>query len=332
MYVLPDDPGALDPRGFAMTIRQTTLGVAVAASDVLGAEFDGDIEVDFHGGQLPSSGGRAFALIRMRTARAVLKWRRTELLLGQDAPLIAPVDPVSLASVGSPLFSGAGNLWLWNPQVRLTIERPGRLSLALQGAVAAPGIAAPVGSFEVSSFDLAERSRRPFLQARVRGRWGDIPNASEAGVAVHTGWYAIGRDSLSRGYAAAIDVSMHVAPRIELRGELYDGKGTRSLGGGAIVQLFGSDGRLIRSRGGWLQANVHAHPTLDIGAGLGLDDPNDTDVAASARLKNVAAAAHAHWRPAAPLVFGLEYRRIATSYVTETYANHHVNLAFGFEF
>jgi hypothetical protein len=80
-----------------------------------------------------------------------------------------------------------------------------------------------------------------------------------------------------------------------------------------------------------MQANAHVRTTLDIGAGIGRDDPNDADVAATARLRNDVIATHVHWRPA-PLVVALEYRRIATAYATRTYANHHLNLAFGFEF
>jgi len=49
----------------------------------------------------------------MRTARAILAWPNAELLLGQDAPLMAGINPVSLAAIGTPEFAAAGNLWLW---------------------------------------------------------------------------------------------------------------------------------------------------------------------------------------------------------------------------
>lgn len=331
-FVLPDDPGQLDPRGLAMSIRQTSVGLAVSATDILGATFLGDVEVDFHGGQLPSSGGRTFPLLRMRTARAQLNWRRTELLLGQESPLMAGVSPVSLAAIGSPLFAASGNLWLWLPQARLSVETTGDLRFGIQGAVLAPGSAAPVGSFEVSEFDVAERSRRPFLQTRVRARWGGDESAGEIGLGAHSGWYSTARDSLDRGYALAVDLVWPVTSWIEVRGEAYDGKGMRSLGGGGIGQLFGFDGRIIRSRGGWAQLNVHQGQPLTFGVGMGMDDPNDTDLAATARLKNAVTSAHVHWRPAGPLLFGLEYRKMRTTYATRSFTNDHLNLAFGFEF
>jgi hypothetical protein len=331
-YVLPDDPGQLDPRGIAMSIRQTSVGIAFAARDVLGADFLGDLDVDFHGGQLPSSGGRTFALARMRTARAILKWPRAELLLGQESPLLNGVSPVSLAAVGTPLFAASGNLWLWLPQARLTVETTGRVRFGAQGAIVAPGNSAPVGIFEVSQFDNAERSRRPFVQGRLRATWGEGDVRAELGLAGHLSWYKVTPDSLSSGYGTGVDLVLPIRPWLELRAEAYDGKGMRSLGGGAIGQLFGFDGRLIRSRGGWAQLNAPVTPTVSIGAGMGLDDPNDTDVSATSRLKNVARAAHVHWRPSGPLVFGFEYRNIRTHYATGSFVNHHLNLAFGFEF
>ena len=93
-----------------MEIRQSTLGLAVSTTHVLGANFVGDLDVDFGGGQQASVGGRVFPLLRMRTARAFLLWHNAELMLGQDSPLIVGLNPVSLAAIGTRV-AGAGNLW-----------------------------------------------------------------------------------------------------------------------------------------------------------------------------------------------------------------------------
>src|SRR3989454_7982838 len=47
------------------TIRQTRLGLLVTDPDVRGS-FSGEVDVDFYGGQQPSSGGRTFPLLRLR--------------------------------------------------------------------------------------------------------------------------------------------------------------------------------------------------------------------------------------------------------------------------
>src|SRR5439155_9880157 len=46
------------------TIRQTRLGLLVTDPDVLRGSFSGEVDVDFYGGQQPSSGGRTFPLLR----------------------------------------------------------------------------------------------------------------------------------------------------------------------------------------------------------------------------------------------------------------------------
>src|SRR5262249_3455607 len=45
------------------SIRQTRFGVFVTDPDVLGGSFSGEVDVDFFGGQQPSSGGRTFPLL-----------------------------------------------------------------------------------------------------------------------------------------------------------------------------------------------------------------------------------------------------------------------------
>src|SRR4051812_20122400 len=57
-------------RGGGMSMRQTLLAFRVSNPEVAGAQFAGDLSTDFYGGQLPSSGGRTFPLIRLRTAKA----------------------------------------------------------------------------------------------------------------------------------------------------------------------------------------------------------------------------------------------------------------------
>src|SRR6266852_831087 len=93
------------------TMRQTRLGLLVTEPDVLRGSFSGEVDVDFYGGQQPSSGGRTFPLLRLRRARGIVRWSNGELLAGQESPLIAGVNPVSPAAIGTPAFAAAGNLW-----------------------------------------------------------------------------------------------------------------------------------------------------------------------------------------------------------------------------
>lgn len=317
--------------GFAMTIRQTTFGLAFTATDVLGGTFVGDLDADFFGGQQPSSGGRTFPLVRLRTARGLVEWRHGSLMIGQEQPLVAGLDPVSLASIGTPGFAASGNLWLWLPQVRAAVHTRGRVRVGLESAVLAPTSGDAAGPFD-TDFDRAERTGTPFLQGLARLAWGEEEGTGFVAVGVHNGRVHDGAAVASPSRAVAAMALVPLGSRAHLRGEWFDGEGLRGLGGGAIGQAFGASGAPIATTGGWGQLNVQATPRLLVGAGAGFDDPDDADLGVSARRRNTTTEAHVHWRPSGPLVLGLEYRRVRTEYLVGTRANGHVNLAVGFEF
>jgi len=331
-----NDPLGLGAVGGA--IRQTRLGVLLTEPNVLGGDFTGEIDVDFFGGQQPSSGGRTFPLLRLRRAVATVTWQNVrstmQLLVGQEAPLIAERSPRSLASVGFPGFAGAGNLWLWIPQLRVGAEVGTTLRLALQGAVLAPGTGAPQGGF-LTQPDSAERSGRPYLQGRVRLAWGPADDPSEIALGGHAGWL-LGTDSLS-GDTLLVSRALTADTRIklgvlELVGEVFVGKALAGLGGGGIGQNVGAGGVPVRTKGGWGQLNVRPSPQWMLGGGCGLDDPDEADVASGGRLKNLVCEGHVEWRPRGPLVFGVEFRRLQTTYQAGDFTANHLNLAAGYRF
>ena len=355
----PAAPAATPPTNsaFGVTLRQSRLGAATSIDDVAGATFAGDVDVDFFGGVQTSSGDRRlFPEPRLRTARARLIWAKTELMMGSDTPLISDLNPLSLASVGTPDFSGAGNLWNWLGQLRVTQtlgslgKGAGRLRWAIQGALMAP-YAAQTAPGEPDLVDAGERSTRPAVEARLRTQWGeDAAGAAtvsgaligsrggEIGIGMHRGWVATSTGELKESHAVSIDGRFIVAPKVELRGEGYVGRLLRGLGGGAIAQNFGAPpagapanslGPPIRDAAGWAQINVQPLQPVIAGVGCGIDATRAED--AATRLQNTACAAHMDWRPVQPLVFGLEYRQIGTRFSTGTYSARHLNLILGFE-
>ena len=98
------------------TLRQSTLGLLFNGPQTFaGGKVSGSVYMDFFGGSTSSLNH----LVRLRTAAINLDWTNTSLLFGQDKPIISPRDPDSLAQVGYSPLTGAGNLWLWQPQVRV---------------------------------------------------------------------------------------------------------------------------------------------------------------------------------------------------------------------
>ena len=331
-FVRPDTASPLPIAALGMAIRQTTIGAVLSARDVLGGAFVGDIDVDFYGGQQPSSGGRTFPLLRIRTARGAVRWTHGELMIGQETPLIAGLNPISPAAIGTPAFVTAGNLWLWLPQVRATVEASGPIRVALQGAVLSSITGDPVGAFDTDA-DPAERSGIPAFEGRIRFRAGEDDRMSELGCGAHVGMIEIPNAASRRSHAFACDARFAL-PHSEIRAEGYTGRGLRGLGGGGVSQNLTRTGtELLSDQGGWIQLNVDPHPTFRVGAGCGMDwIPDKPDVPVGGRTRNQVCSGYTIVRPSGPLFVGAEVRKISTRYVGGDMRNNHLNLALGFEF
>jgi hypothetical protein len=342
----------VEDNAFGVTARQTRLGGIVTVSQVLGGEFVGDLDLDFFGGVQNGPGDRRlFPEPRLRTTRARLRWAHTEIMVGLDDPLVSQLNPVSIAAMGVPDFSGTGNLWNWLGQIRLSQEfatttigsTPVRWTV--QAALIAPFAGAQT-PLEPDAEDAGERSVRPAGEGRLLLQWGDPTNVGsdasigdgggEIGVGIHRGWVANGTGGRLTSQAVTLDARISFTPRIELRGEAYTGRLVRGLGGGGIGQAFGRPdttgilGPPIHDKAGWAQLNGQLLQSLLAGAGCGLDvvDANDRPT----RLRNTVCAAQLLWRPSEPVVIGLEFRGVSTRYDTGgTGRVNHINLGLGFE-
>lgn len=333
--VRPPAAGGPPASGAGATLRQSRVTATALVSQFAGGQLTGELDVDVFGGQQPSTGGRTFPLVRLRRAFAVLERGRLTLFAGQEAPPIAEINPSSLASIGIPEFAGAGNLWLWIPQLRVgaRVAEAGAVRLGVEAAVLAPTSGDPQTAFFTQP-DIAERSSRPYLQGRVRLRWGAAEEQGEVSIGGHYGWLAVGPSRRVSSRALAVGVWTPLVRGLELRGEAYVGQALAGLGGGGIGQNFGLDSAVVETSGGWAQLNVTPAKSWEIGAGVGLDDPDDVDLdPASQRLRNLAVEGHASWRRA-PIVLGAEVRLLRTRYGAGvgTVKATHFNLAAGFEF
>jgi hypothetical protein len=335
-FVLPPPaPGGPPASAAGATVRQSRVRAQANVPEFGGGRLIAELDVDFFGGQQPSTGGRTFPLVRLRRAFAEFSRGRMTLFVGQEAPPIVEINPSSLASIGVPEFAGAGNLWLWIPQVRLGVDvsTVGAARFGIELAALAP----TSGDAQTAFFtqpDIAERSSRPYVQGRLRARWGSGATQGELNLGGHLGWLAIGPDRRITSRAVAVSVWTPLTRRLELRGEAYTGRALAGLGGGGIGQNFGLDSAAVRTSGGWVQLNLKPTVAWEIGAGAALDDPDDADLnATTQRLRNLAVEGHASWRQE-PVVIGLEVRRLETRYggsLSDAGATH-VNLALGFEF
>jgi hypothetical protein len=239
--------GGAGGKALGLSVRQTTMGASVSIDSVMGATFSADFEIDFFGGANNADGPPLFPPPRLRTARGFLHWTRTELMVGADTPLISDLDPVSTSAIAIPDFTTAGNLWNWLPQIRLTREiartsvKGSVLHWAVQGALLNP-FSGDRHLQETGGVDAGLRSARPYVQGRLRARWGTDHEATtsqhlsdrggEIGVGGHRGWLRVSGDTLTSSWAVSTDARIGLSHGLELRAEGYRGRLVRGLGGG----------------------------------------------------------------------------------------------------
>ncbi|HWC00016.1 MAG TPA: hypothetical protein VG672_25085, partial [Bryobacteraceae bacterium] len=98
-------------RNGGATLRQTVLGLQYQGPETLwGGQVKGSLFMDFFSGTTQT--------LRIRTGDVEIDWGSRSILAGIEKPIFNPREPNSLAQVGLSPLTGAGNLWLWIPQVR----------------------------------------------------------------------------------------------------------------------------------------------------------------------------------------------------------------------
>ena len=94
------------------TVRQTIIGLEFGGPRTIwGGKVNGSVYMDFFAGATNSA-------LRIRTASIEIDWKNRSMMAGLEKPIFNPREPSSLAQVGISPLTGAGNLWLWLPQVR----------------------------------------------------------------------------------------------------------------------------------------------------------------------------------------------------------------------
>jgi len=332
------------------TLRQSEIGLEIFGPNVAGAKTSADVQFDFAGGFPATGNGVNFGIVRLQTANVRLDWDHTSVVAGQDSLFISPLSPTSFASLATPAFAFAGNLWGWTPQLRAEH----RFSVSDQQTITLQaGILDNLDwEFNYSSFErtaqAGEMSGQPAYAFRTAWSRPVQQHPLSIGVA---GYY--GRQDWTWGryvdaWAGMADWQVPIVSRIQLSGEFYRGRGIGGLGGGIGTSVVFSGSapysplRGVNTAGGWTQLKFQLTPKVEVNGVVAQDDAFTAEIRGFATDQNNSgliigrnrgALGNVVFRPRSDLIFSAELRRLRTFpvYSSSTSTNQ-VNLSLGILF
>jgi hypothetical protein len=311
------------------TVRQTVIGLEAGGPQAIwGGKVRGSVYMDFFAGATNSA-------MRVRTADIEVDWKTRSVMAGLEKPIFNPRDPTSLAQVGVSPLTGAGNLWLWLPQVRL--EQDLRFG-------AHSGLRAQVGALQTREIgpytgSITPEAARPALEGRFNFYHRlDDTRGFEFATGFHTSTtHAAGQSIPSSLYS--FDWSFIPVRRLEFTGVFYSGQNVAHLGSGTrqgyeIVKYYGKTyAYAVESIGGWGQLTIHTLPRLDFHLFTGQVDDANHDLEKGSIGKNLLFGGNAYFHIAPNVIAGFEATQLRTMYIGQgVRINNHYDLALAYLF
>ncbi|MGA8597755.1 MAG: hypothetical protein WB676_23820 [Bryobacteraceae bacterium] len=331
-YAASNEYGPLTgPNTAGATFRQTLLGLQFQGPSLPGdGHINGSLMMDFWGG---SSDPQSHWL-RLRHADISLDWKNRSLSFRQDKPLISPYQPDSLAEVGIPPLSGAGNLWLWLPQVRYEERLHFDASTGLTGQVALLETRETSALLPSSYLNSLEPSR-PALEGRF-AFWHKFDDTRRVEVApgFHLSTSHVAGASVD-SHIASLDWQIIPASHLQFSGTVFEGQnvaGLGSLGNGFTIAANGVV-RPVKSSGGWAQVAIPITNRLTFNVYSGLESDNGANIYAPYIVRNLSYASNVMYHLGPNVIVSVEgmQSRLRSFSGTEQTLNHY-DLAVGYLF
>jgi hypothetical protein len=313
------------------TMRQTILGLEYHGPQTfLGGNVHGAVYMDFYQGAAPLE-----EWIRLRTGTIQVDWATRSIMMGVDKPIFNPREPDSLAQVGVSPLTGAGNLWLWMPQLRLEQDISLGASSGLRARVGA------VETHEVNPYDqTAATSRIEAVRPGFEGRLEvyhklDDNRRMELSVGFHASTTHAGGLSIPSNLVS-LDWFLNPWRRVEFSGAFFSGQNVANLGTGTVNQgyyLYGNYAEAIRSQGGWGQLTIHTVRRLDFHLFTGQQDYDAGELRPGSVSRNLLFGGNLFFRVAPNVLLGPEVTQMRSFYLgLGTRINNHYDLALAYLF
>ncbi len=318
------------PATSGATFRQTTVGLKYEGPQALGATIRGSVLMDFFAG---SSAGLNH-LMRLRVANISMDWKNQSITVGHDKPLISFREPNSMSQIGVSAFTSAGNLWLWQPQVRFEQRAAIGTNAGLRAQVSVYQTVETASDVPAQFAASLERSR-PALQGRVE-LWRQFENGGRIEIApgFHTSTTHVAATSVpSRLFT--LDWSVQPLVKWKLVGMFFSGENSSNMG--SLRQGFTVLGPRsvipVHGSGGWAQLSYSATNRLTLSVINGQQDDRNSDLRSGGIGKNLQNAANLQYRLAPNIFLGFEASQIRTSYLgIGKRLNNHYDLALAYLF
>ena len=324
----PATASAPGPNHAGATLRQTVLGLEFRGPTAVGGgAVRGSVYMDFFAGANNQT-------MRLRTGSIEIDWKTRSIMAGIEKPIFNPREPSSIAQVGISPLTGAGNLWLWLPQVRGEQDFAFGRSSGLRAQVGVlqtrevlpyPGASVP-GTLEPA---------RPAYEGRFELFHNiDDERRLEFAPGFHASTTHVGGISIpSRIFS--LDWFFNPLRRVEFSGAFYTGKNVAPLGNGYGQGFYGY-GRYqeaVESMGGWGQITIHTLPRVDLHLFTGQQDDANRGLSNGRIGKNVLYGGNLFYRLAPNVLLGLEATQIRTLYIGQGIRiNNHYDLALAYSF
>jgi hypothetical protein len=247
-------------------------------------------------------------------------------------------EPSSLAQVGVSPLTGAGNLWLWIPQVSFEQRVAFGAASGFRAQIAAvqtreigTAVTAPG-----DSYNPAVGPARPGLEGRFEFFAGGEERRIELAPGFHRSVSHVGPVSVPSN-VVSLDWLFRPLPKLDFTGMAFTGQNVAHLGTGGIRQgfvIYDYDlVRAVRARGGWAQAAWQAQRRLSIRGFAGVHDDRNRDLFPGAIGRNLAWGANMEYQLPPNVLAGFEAAQVRTTYLgSATALNNHYDLALAYLF
>jgi hypothetical protein len=316
---------ATGPGHDSATVRQSIVGLEFnGPTAIWGGKVQGSVYADFFTGANNSA-------MRIRTASIEVDWKTRSIAAGLEKPIFNPREPSSLAQVGVSPLTGAGNLWLWLPQVRFEQELRFSSNTGVRAQIGA------VQTREIGPYEgtVTPEAARPAAEGRFNFHHNfDDTRRFEFATGFHSSTTHAGGHAIASNLYS-FDWFFNPVSRLEFTGTFYSGQNVAHLGSGTRqgYAIYRNYAEAIGSKGGWGQITIHTFPRLDFHFFTGQVDDANRYLGAGAIGKNILFGGNAYFHLAPNVIVGLETTQLRTMYLGQgVRINNHYDLALGYMF